>query len=154
MADLRPYTFDYHVKMAEQGYKEDADCALQIASEFIAEAPNLPQSMKEYIQKGIAELLEEKEPPHAFFLKTKGSGNRPNKLLVHRNIEIAEMVYEYKIYEYQDGVRHIRKKPLSDEKAIGHIADEMSDLGESTIRNAYYDYKNGVIADRQSKKSN
>lgn len=147
--DLREIFFDYHLRLAKEGYKEDAIDALRILDSYIEDAPNIPPIVKEYFSVEVSKLIVEKEKnntPHAFYLKRKGSKPPKKRELINRNIDWAKQVHERRYYEYKDGVYHKREKPLCAKGVAEEIAIEMDGEGtkDRTILNAYNEYKGGL----------
>ncbi len=150
--DLREPLFDYHFRLAREGYKEDAIDALKILTSYIDEAPNIPGAVKEYFNEEVNKLIAEKQKentPHAFYLKRQGSRPPKQRELIGRNIDWAKQVHQLRYFDCKDGVCHRRKKPLAKDAAAKDLAFIIDEDGTKfkTILNAYKEYEEALNID-------
>ncbi|MEM7618678.1 MAG: hypothetical protein AAF244_04770 [Pseudomonadota bacterium] len=135
--------------MAKNGYKDDALEALALAVKLLEHVSNVPEPLRQYLIEGLNELqnADDKNLPHAFYLKLKGSQRRPCKEIEDKNFAYAVRVHQHKYY---DKSGQERKKPLSDLIAVQDVALDV-DLEEgnikskdSTIKKAYEAHKHNI----------
>ena len=113
MADRHQSTIDRYIRGARQGYREDAELLLTLASKYIQES-TMPLNLKEYLVEGFRALMDQDQQAYAFYLKKRGSGKRLDKSKVWKDMEVAGHVLTVMLYEQQGKDKLVlRQEPLS-----------------------------------------
>lgn len=136
--DLSECSFEYHLRYAKEGYVDDAVMALDWAILILKEESSIPDYLRDYLFEGLEKLLDAKTCKSAFYLQAEGRGKIKETEKRERDHEIARRMI---IDKYYDNDGNKRESPLSDEYTIFN-ASESYNISASSIRNAYYDYKN------------